>query len=200
MHKTIINTQVDKILALALLVVVLSGAYTFARFVYFEGLVSFNHEIELRKRKNAKIDSILTNEEQIRANIKEQKGIISANRAFLNGQKSATAVSELQNYVKQLIRDHSNAKIQAIKPYPAVRHKNYTEASLEVRVKNIGHKDLHKVLYMFESKSPILLVKELDIRYSRKNYSKIIETGEELKSLVVTIVVSGFFRDTLGEG
>lgn len=200
MQKVLINNQVDKLLAVGLLLVVLAATYGFARFVYLEEIVSLNKEIDLRKRKNAKIESILGNEREIRASINREKSTIRKNRIFLKGRKPATAVSELQNYVKNLVTRHSGAKIQTMKPYPVIAHDNYSEASVEVRIRNLGHEGLQKLLFMFEGQAPVLLLKEMDIKLAQNRYSAIVKPGDEPKKLVVTIVVSGFFRDMSGQG
>lgn len=200
MQKILFSNQADKLLAILLLLAVLAAGYGFVRFIYLEELTGLFNELDLKKRKNAKIDSILANEKEIRARIKKQKSILARNRIFLGGRNPATAISELENYVKKLVTRHSDAKIQTIKPYPVEKFDDYAEASLEVRIREIGHQGLHKVLYQFESNSPVLLIKELDIRWAQIRYSELIASGEEQKKLAVTLVVSGFFRDTLGEG
>ncbi len=199
MHSPFINTQIDKILAIGILLVGLVAGYGFVQYVYLEQLHNINYEIELKKKRNARVDSILASEKYFREIISQQKSINNKNKIFLNSKKSATAASELQNYLKRLIARHSKAKILAIKPYPVTNYDDYSETSLEIRIKDIGHKELHKVLFMIESRSPILLIKELDIKRDRLQYKSIVKLKDTAAKLTVTMVVSGFYRELPGE-
>ena len=199
MHKTFINKEIDKILAVMLLLAGLVGGYLLVKHVYLEQMVKLSHEIELQKRKNAKVDSILAGERELRIKINEQKSNIRRNKIFLSGRKSATAVSELQNKIKNLVSKNSKGKIQTIKPYPVLIYDDYSEASLEIRIKDISHQGLHRVLYEIESHSPVLLINELDIKLSQLRYSALVEEKDENKKLAVTMVVSGFFRQSGSE-
>lgn len=194
MNRTFINKDIDKILAVMLLLAGLVGGYLFVKHVYLDQMVKLSHEIELQKRKNAKVDSILAGERELRIKINEQKSNIRRNKIFLSGRKSATAVSELQNKIKNLVSKNSKGKIQTIKPYPVLIYDDYSEASLEIRIKDISHQGLHRVLYEIESHSPVLLINELDIKLSQLRYSALVEEPDDSKKLAVTMVVSGFFR------
>lgn len=199
MHKIFINTGIDRILAIALLLAGLGAGYVFVKYVYLEQLTRLSHDIELKKKKNGKIDSILVREKDIRVKINQRKSNIRRNKIFLTGGKAATAVSELQNKIKQLIAKNSKAKIQTIKPYPVLEYDDYAEASLEIRIKDIGHQGLHRVLYEIENHSPVLLIGELDIKLTQLRYTALVKEKEEPKKLAVTMVVSGFFRESAGE-
>jgi len=195
MRSPFINSQIDRVLALGILLVGLVAGYSFMQFVYLEKLLSLNNEIELKKKKNVKIDSILTGERDLREKIKHQKGINNKNKIFLNSKNSATAASELHNYLKRLIAKNSKAKILAIKPYPVLKYDNYSETSLEIRIKDIGHKELHKILFMIESKSPVLVIKELDIKRDQLKYKSVVKSKNSQAKLGVVMVVSGYYRD-----
>jgi len=195
MHSPFINSQIDRVLALGILLISLTGGYIFTKYVYLDQLLNFSYEMELMKKKNAKIDSILAEEKDLRDKITQQKYKNDKNKIFLNSNKSSTAASELQNYLKKLIAKNSKAKILAIKPFPIMEYDNYSEASLEIRIKDIVHKELHKVLFMIESKSPVLLIKELDIKRTQLQYKSLVNSKEKQPRLDVIIVVSGFFRE-----
>jgi len=199
MHSPFINSQIDRVLAVSILLVGLIAGYVFIKYVYLEQLINLNHEMELMKKKNAKINSILASEKSLRDKIQQQKNTNNNNKVFLNSEKPPTAASELQNYLKKLIARNSKAKILAIKPYPVLKYDNYSETSLEIRLKDIGHKELYKILFFIESKSPVLLIKELDIKRNQLKYKSIVSSKDNQPKLDVTIVVSGFFRELPGE-
>ncbi len=199
MHSPFINTQIDRILAIGILLAGLGAGYGFIQYVYLEQLHNFNYEIELKKKRNARVDSILASENDLRSKIRQQKNINKKNKIFLNSKKPATAASELQNYLKQLISRQSKAKILAIKPYPVTKFDDYSETSLEIRIKDIDHKDLHKVLFMIENRKPVLLIKELDIKLGQLNLKSFVKSSGAAARLSVTMVVSGFYRELSGE-
>lgn len=195
MHSIFISKQVDRILAVGLLLLVISGAYLLVQHVYLAQIKSLNSEIEFMKKKNAKIDSILSEEEDLDRKIKSRKKLSGKNKIFLVSSKHATAASELQNFLKRVIATHSKGKILTIKPYPVIEHDNYSEASLEIRIRGIGHQGLHKILYQIETNAPILVMKELDIKLNKLTYATLVKSKTEDQQLSVTMVVSGFYRD-----
>lgn len=199
MHNFFINKQADKILAIAILLALLSAGYFFASHIYLEQLSRLKSEIEFKKKSNAKIDSILAHEKDLKDKIERQRYANKKNVIFLTSSKSTTAASELQNDLKKLIATHSNAKILTIKPYPVVEYEHYSETSLEIRIKDISHEGLHNVLYRIENNAPVLQMKELDIKLTQLRYKSLVEQNSELENLAVTMVVSGFFRTPSGE-
>lgn len=199
MHRIFINRQIDGILAVCILLLGLIAGYLSVKHVYLEQLISLNNEIELKKKKNAKINSILANEKGLRIKIQQQKNSNNKNKIFLTSNDSATAASDLQNYLKKLIATYSNAKILTIKPYPVLEHDEYSEASLEIRIKDIGHEGLHNVLYRIENNAPVLLIKELDIKLTQLRFKSVVTSKDKQEKLAVTMVVSGFYRESSGD-
>ena len=199
MHSIFINKQVDRVLALGLLLLVIASAYAFIQHVYLAQIKSLNSEIEIKKKRNAKIDSILKNEKAVKSEIAKQTRINRKNKIFLSGKKPATAASELQNYMKRLIATYTKATIVTIKPYPVIEHDDYSEASLEIRLKDVGHKGLHNVLFRIESNAPVLIMRELDIKLTQLRYKTVVEASEEKEKLAVTMVISGFYRGLAGQ-
>ena len=199
MYSVFIGKQVDKFLALGLLLTCLTTVYLFAKYVYLDQLEILGSEIELKKKKNAKIDSILVDEKTLRTRIRQQQNLIRKNNIFLNSSDSTAAASELQNYIKKLIATNSKAKIQTIKPFPVFEHGNYSEASLEIRIRDIGHQGLQRILYMIENKSPVLLIKELDIKQTQLHFKSVVKPKDKEEKVSVTVVVSGFYRAKPGE-
>ena len=199
MQKLFINRHIDGVLAIGLLLIVLLGGYVFIKQVYLQQLSKLNYEIELKKKKNAKVNSILANEKELRDEIDQQKIAINKNIIFLNSNKPVTAASELQNYLKNIIGTHSNAKILTIKPYPAQEHADYSETSLEIRMKDIDHKELAKVLYVIESNDPLLFIKELDVKLIRRRFTSSVQSKNNRVKLGVIMVVNSFYRKLPGE-
>ena len=181
--------------AIVLLLVVFAAGYFAVRYLYLEQLFDFASEIEFKKKKIAKIESILNEEEDLDKKIKARKKMGGKNKVFLASYKHATAASELQNFLKRVIATHSNGKIVTIKPYPVIDHGNYSEASLEIRIRGIGHPGLHKVLYQIEANAPILLMKELDVKLNKLKYATLVKSKNSQEQLSVTMVVSGFYRE-----
>jgi hypothetical protein len=198
MHSIFITKEIDRILAVVILLGLIAGGFVFFRYAYFEQVVDLHHEIEMKKRKNAKIDSILAREMELRIKINQKKSNIRSNRIFLSSGKSATAISELQNTVKTLISKNSKARIQTIKPFPVLKYDDYSEASLEIRIKDISHQGLQRVLYAIETHSPVLLINELNIKVAQLRYSTLVDENDEQKKMAVTMVVIGHFRELAG--
>ncbi len=176
----------------------LSAGYYFVRHVYLDQLFGLDNEIELIKKKNMKINLILASDKDLRTKINKQKNSIQRNKIFLAGNKPAAAVSELENIVKRLIATNSKGKILAIKPLAIVEHSEFSEASLEITISGIDHLGLQKALYMIENKSPVLLIKELDIKSIQRRYTSIVKSEKKKEQLGVSVVVSGFFRESSG--
>lgn len=198
MHSIFITKEIDRILAVVILLGLIAGGFVFFRYAYFEQVVDLHHDIEMKKRKNAKIDSILAREKELRIKINQKKSNIRSNRIFLSSGKSATAISELQNTVKTLISKNSKARIQTIKPFPVLKYDDYSEASLEIRIKDISHLGLQRVLYAIETHSPVLLINELNIKVAQLRYSTLVDESDEQKKMAVTMVVIGHFRELAG--
>ncbi len=188
----------DKILAFGILLVVLLTVFLLLNNVYVEMLVDMNNEVKLLNRKSAKIKSILAIENDLKEKVIQKKNIMKKGKLFLSNNNSTSAASELQNYLKKLITTYSNSKILTIKPYPVAQHDEYSEVSLEIRVKDITHKELQNVLYRIETKSPVLLVKELGIRKTKLQYKPLIKKSGNTDHLESIFVISGFFQDANG--
>ncbi len=194
MNNTYFNSQLDKALAIGILLFVLVAGLVFAKYIYLNQITTFVDEIEFGKKKSAKVNTILADEKNLQRQIHQKKSQFKKDRIFLTNTNPANAASELQNYIKRLIATQSRAKILTIKPYPVLAHDDYYETSLEIRLKGIGHKDIQKILYMIESRSPVLLVKEIDIRRPQLQYKSLVPKETKEINFGVTMVVSGFFR------
>ncbi len=190
------SSHVDKALALLLLVLLTFSVLFFFKYVYLSQITDFISEIELGQRKNAKVDSIISSQKELDRTIKQKKSQLQKNRIFLKNTNPATAASELQNYVKRIIAANSKAKVLTIKPYPVIDHNDYFETSLEIRLKDVGHTELLKLLYRLESKSPVLLVREISVKRNKLNYTPMIKNTEKKIDLNVNLIISGFFRST----
>ncbi len=194
MAKTIINSQVDKLIALVILVLTMAAGYIAVKHVYLERINALNHQITLAKRKQAKIDSILAAEQDLMHQIAQQKSRLRKDQLFLVNSKPATAASELQNFIKNLVARHSRAKISTIKPYPVNEYDDYSETSLEIRLRDVNHEDLQRLLFQIENSTPVIVVKELDILVARRRYKAVTNAPKHKPGLGVTLVVSGFFK------
>ncbi len=198
MHNPVISNAIDRILAIVILLTLLAGGYLLVRYVYLEQLTSLSHELEVLKKKHAKIDSILVSEKELKKQIRELKVRTQKNKLFLNNKNSATAASELQNYIKRLVGTYSKAKISSIKPYPVKTYDDYSETSLEISLLEISHDDLHRLLYNIENNAPVVLVREIEIKLARRKYRPLVKSEVEPTRMGASMVVSSFFREVAG--
>jgi hypothetical protein len=198
MHKTIVNSQVDKVLAVGILLGLLFAITIIVRYFYVGQLTSINHELELIKVKNSRVEQILNKEAELRKKFLQQRQLMSRDKLFLASQSPEAAASELQNGLKRLIARHSRAKVQTIKPIPAVELDNYSEISLEIRVRELSHRGLQNILFQVETHTPVLLIKELDLKRTQLNYKPLIKKAGQVSGLEATFVVSGLFRNRTG--
>jgi hypothetical protein len=195
MHNLFGNQNVDKIIALTILALLLVISYLLFSNLYLSGLSELKSEIELSRKKTGKVDGILANEKKYQQEINKIKSEYKQSRNFLNSNQPSTASSEVQNKIKRIINSTSRAKIISLKPFPVIQHEGYSEVSVEIRMKDIGHKEIRKMLYAIESQLPLIIIKELDITRTQYSYKSILGAAAKDKNdLNVTLVASGFFR------
>ncbi len=198
MPNRVISNGIDRMLALLILAALLVGGYALARYVYVERLVAMDHELENAKKRQSRINSILASEKEFKKRIMELQKRVQSNQLFLNNSNAATAASELQNYLKQLVGRYSKAKISSIKPYPVKAYEEYSETSLEISLLGVSHDGLHALLYAIENNSPVVLVREIEVMLSRKRYRPMVKDEPSKTRMIATLVVSGFFREGAG--
>ena len=197
MFNLIANPLLEKFLAIFILIFFLLSGYFIFTNIYFEQLHVLDRSINLKKQKTAKLDSILSKEKELMAKINIQKNKLKSSQIFLTNKIPSTASSELQNKIKRIISSQTRAKILTTKPYPSVKHENYTETSIEVRMKNIQHSGIQKILYKIENELPLLIIKELEIKRVQLRYKALVKSEGETDKLEVILVVSAFFREEL---
>jgi hypothetical protein len=196
MHNLFGNQQVDKIVAVTILLVLLVISYLLFTRLYLSGLDELKSEIQINTRKVEKVDSILANEKIYQKNINEIKNKYKQAGNFLNSNQSSTASSEIQNKIKSIISRNTKAKILTLKPYPVTRHEGYSEVSIEIRMRDIGHEEVKNMLYKIESELPLIIIKELEIGRAQQQYKSILgKTRSNENDLSITLVASAFYRD-----
>ena len=198
MHKLVSSSQVDKILAVLLLLAVLTGAYLLVTRVYLVELGEISREIEVSKRKQARVRSILASESELNRKIRDFEDQHQEANLFLRNSDAATASTELHNHVKNLIAKHTGARISSIKPYPVKSFEDYSETSLEISLLDVSHEDLYRLLYRIEADTPVVLVRELEVKVFRRRYKPIVRDEPEATRMTVSMVVSGYFRGSSG--
>jgi hypothetical protein len=196
MHNLFGNQLVDKIVAVTILLVLLVISYLLFTRLYLSGLDELKSEIQINTRKVEKVDSILANEKIYQKNINEIKNKYKQAGNFLNSNQSSTASSEIQNKIKSIISRNTKAKILTLKPYPVTRHEGYSEVSIEIRMRDIGHEEVKNMLYKIESELPLIIIKELEIGRAQQQYKSILgKTRSNENDLSITLVASAFYRD-----
>jgi hypothetical protein len=196
MHSLFGNQNIDKIVAVAILVVLLAISYLLFTNLYLSGLNELKSEIEINRKKAEKVDSILANEKLYQKKINEIKKKSSQAKNFLKSNQASTASSEIQNLIKGIISRNTKAKILTLKPYPAIQHEGYSEVSIEIRMREIGHEEIKNMLYKIESEQPLIIIKELEIGRAQQQYKSILgKTRSNENDLSITLVASAFYRD-----
>lgn len=195
MRSVFSNHSVDKVVALSILLLLLSMVFVFVKDVYLESFVQVEADIDLNRKKAGRVESILGREKEYRKAIQDYQRDKKSKRIFLQASNASTASSELQNKVKSLISRYTKAKIQTIKPYPVVQHENYSEVSVEIRMRDITHAEMRDMLYQIESQLPLILVSELEIVRTQLQYKSLVAKSGPKHALNSTLVVSAYFRD-----
>ena len=185
MHKT---------LALGILLLPLLAIYFLANQFYLQGLRTLEKDIAVERQKAARVEALLAREQYYSEKIGKARKRINQQRIFLNSTQSSGASSEIQNSIKRLISKYSRAKILTIKPYPAVSHDGYNEVSVEIRMKDISHEELQKMLHAMETHAPVIVIKELEINQTRLNYKSLVGKLGSSSDLNSTLVASAFFK------
>lgn len=196
MHNLFGNQSVDKIVAIAILLLLLTILFLLFSNVYLVGLNEIQQEIEINRKKTQKVDSILANEKLYQQKINQIKREYRQAKNFLNSTQASTASSEIQNKIKNIISQNTTARILTLKPFPVIRHEGYSEVSVEIRMKDIGHKAIMDMLYKIESELPLIIIKELDVSLIQQQYKSLLgKPVMDGNDLNITLVASGFFRD-----
>lgn len=194
MHNLFGHHQLDKLIAISILVLLLLMSYLLVTQIYLEGLNLIQTEIDINRKKSSKVDGILEKEKYYRNEINKIKGAYKQPKYFLSSNQSSTASSEVQNKLKKIINSQTKAKILTLKPYPVTKHEGYSEVSIEIRMKDVSHNEIQKMLYQIESEYPLIIINELDITRTQLTYKSILGKRNDSSDLNITLVASGFFR------
>lgn len=195
MHNLFGNHITDKAIALLILFVLLMMGYLVLTNFYVEGLSQIENEISINRKKSGKVDAILSKEKFYQDKINQIRKEYSKNRIFLQSRQPTSASSEIQNTVKRLINTNTRAKILTIKTFPVIQHEGYSEVSVEIRMKDINHSEIQKMLYQIESQLPLIIVNELDVIRTQLQYKALVSKSGDQNDLNITLVVSGYFKD-----
>lgn len=195
MHKLSSSQNLDKVIALSILAVLVLVLLLLFSNVYLDGLSEIDKEAELLRRKTDKVDGILAREKFYQQEIAKVKRQYSQARNFLNSTQPSTASSELQNKLKSIISRNTKAKILTVKPFPVVNSDGYSEVSVEIRMKQASHDDIHKMLYLIEKELPLIIIKDIDIAKTAAAYKSILGKVRDSGDMNMTFVASSFFRD-----
>ncbi len=195
MHNLFGSQNLDKIVAVSILVLLLLVSYLMFSNIYLDGLRELESETEMLRKKTQKVDSILAKEEYYQAEIQKIKRKYKQSKNFLNSSQPSTASSEIQNKLKSIISRHTRAKILTVKPFPVVHNDGYSEVSVEIRMKSVNHAEIHKMLYLIENELPLILIKDIDIARTSVAYKSILGQSKDASDMNMTFVASSFFRD-----
>jgi hypothetical protein len=196
MHNLFGSQNLDKIIAVSVLVVLLLLSYLLFSNVYLAGLNELASEMEIQKRKSQKVDSILAKEKYYQAEISKIEKKYKQSKNFLNSNQPSTALSEIQNKLRNIISRNTKAKILTVKPFPVTSHEGYSEVSVEIRMKGVNHQDLQKMLYLIENELPLIIIKDIDITRASVAYKSILGSrSKDASDLSLTFVASSFFRE-----
>ena len=195
MHNLFGNHITDKAIALLILFVLLMMGYLVLTNFYVKDLSQIENEISINRKKSGKVDAILSKEKFYQDKINQIRKEYSKNRIFLESRQPTSASSEIQNTVKRLINTNTRAKILTIKTFPVIQHEGYSEVSVEIRMKDINHSEIQKMLYQIESQLPLIIVNELDVIRTQLQYKALVSKSGDQNDLNITLVVSGYFKD-----
>jgi Tfp pilus assembly protein PilO len=195
MHNLFGNQNLDKAVAVSILVLILLISYMLFSNIYLDGLREIDSEKEILRKKTERVDSILASEKSYQAEIQKVKKKYKQSKNFLNSSQPSTALSEIQNKLKSIISRNTRAKILTVKPFPVVKSDGYSEVSVEIRMKSVNHKEIQKMMYLIENELPLILIKDIDITRSSVAYKSILGKSKDTSDMNITFVASSFFRD-----
>lgn len=197
MHNLFGSQNLDKAIAISILVVLLLLSYLLFSNVYLAGLSELDSEMEMQRKKTQKVDGILAKEKFYKNEISEIEKKYKQSKNFLNSDQPSTALSEIQNKLRNIISRNTRAKILTVKPFPVASHEGYSEVSVEIRMKAVNHKDLQKMLYLIENELPLIIIKDIDIARASVAYKSILgKKAKDASDLSLTFVASSYFRES----
>jgi hypothetical protein len=189
---------IQRSLAWSVLMVLLAVLASLFMNLYLQPLQTQLHQWQQRSEKGRRIAVILEQEPAVR-DWQRRYQVLGLDRLFLPERSASRAASALQNRVKRLVSSQSGAKIQAIKPYPVEMKSGYAEISLEIRIRDLSHAGLERVLRGIESSLPALVIRQVSIKRPVSRYEPMVRPDRRDNRLAVTLVVGGFFLPD-GEG
>lgn len=195
MHNLFGSQNLDKIVAVSILVMLLLLGYLLFSTLYLDGLNALASETEILQKKTEKVDGILAREKFYQDEILKIKAKYKQSKNFLNSSQPSTASSEIQNKLKSIISRNTRAKILTVKPFPVVQHDGYSEVSVEIRMKSVNHEEIQKMLYLIENELPLIIIKDIDIARTSVAYKSILGQSKDASDMNMTFVASSFFRD-----
>lgn len=196
MHNLFGSQNLDKIIAVSILVALLLLSYLLFSNVYLDGLNELESELQIQIKKTQKVDGILAKEKYYKNEISKFEKKYKSSKNFLNSDQPSTASSELQNKLRNIISSNTTAKILTVKPFPVITHEGYSEVSVEIRMSTVNHQDLHKMLYLIENELPLIFIKDIDITRAAVAYKSILGAkSKDASDLSLTFVASSFFRE-----
>ena len=189
------NQNLDKAVALSILLLLLLLVYVLFSSFYLDGLREIESETEILRKKTERVDSILAQEKFYQDEIQKVKKKYKQSKNFLNSSQPSTASSEIQNTLKSIISRNTRAKILTVKPFPVVQNDGYSEVSVEIRMKAVNHQEIQKMLYLIENELPLIIIKDIDITRASVAYKSILGQSKDASDMSMTFVASSFFRD-----
>ncbi len=195
MHSLFGNQNLDKAVALSILLMLLLLTYVLFSSFYLDGLREIESETEILRKKTQRVDSILAKEKLYQDEIQKVKKQYKQSKNFLNSSQPSTASSEIQNKLKSIISRNTQAKILTVKPFPVVQNDGYSEVSVEIRMKAVNHQEIQKMLYLIENELPLIIIKDIDITRTSVAYKSILAQSKDASDMNMTFVASSFFRD-----
>ena len=191
-------TWVQRSLAWGLLLLLLIVAWKLFDGYYLQRLQADIGQLQQELRKKQRVDAILARGKAVRA-LQERMAGQSVQALYLKQDGPSTAASALQKRIKALVESQSRARILTLKPYPAVEHEGFSEVAMEVRMKDLSHAGLQRILYGLESRTPLMVVKKINIKRTVQRYRPVVKPGKRDNQLTATLIVGAYFVPR-GEG
>lgn len=152
----------DRILALALLAVVLAGGYLLAVRPLVGAYLTNRHAIAESRDLLARLSAIAAHGAAWRRQVEELRGRRVVETAYLQGTSETLAAAALQNRLKSAIQKHGG-ELQSVQALPATETDGFRRVVVRAQM-TADVPALQKILYDLEAGLPFMFVDNLDVR------------------------------------
>lgn len=181
---------VSRAAALALLLAVLALVYINLVSPLLQAYRTTDEDMERLVRLHGRYEALAATRPAYESQLAALQDRQAGHGVYLSGDTDALAAAELQDRVREVIRDHG-AKLRSIQILPVKADGNFQRVTVRVQF-NGTLAAVHRVLYDLEARKPFAFVENLDIRNRRGTRRNAAENQDP--ELMIRLDLSGYLR------